>query len=97
MKKLFVSIFFLGRLTPFRAYGQSGGTLAGVLSRQGLASAKLERRYGNHLFVPVSINNRHGGLLIATASIHSVSLWTGPTRASAVCLAAVGNVTAPAK
>ena len=68
MKKLVVPIFFLGLLSPFRAYGQSGGTLAGVLSRQGLARAKLERRYGNHLFVPVSINNRHGGLLIDTGS-----------------------------
>ncbi|PYL76537.1 MAG: hypothetical protein DMF26_06045 [Verrucomicrobia bacterium] len=68
MKKLLVLIFFLGLLTPFRAYGQAGGTLAGVLSKQGLAGAKLERRYGNHLFVPVSINNRHGALMIDTGS-----------------------------
>jgi predicted aspartyl protease len=68
MKKLFVPIFFLGLLTPFRVYGQAGGTLAGVLSRQGLAGAKLERRYGNHLFVSASINNRHGALLIDTGS-----------------------------
>jgi predicted aspartyl protease len=68
MKKLFIPIFFLALLTPFRAYGQAGGTLAGLLSRQGLASAKLERRYGNHLFVPVSINDRHGALLIDTGS-----------------------------
>ncbi len=54
---------------PFRAEGApSSGTLAGVLSKQGLAGAKLERRYGNHLFVPVSINNRHGALLIDTGS-----------------------------
>src|SRR5207253_295917 len=57
-----------GLLTPFRVYGQASGTLSGVLSRQGLASAKLERRYGNHLFVPVSINNRRGALLIDTGS-----------------------------
>jgi len=68
MQKLFVPIFFLGLLTPFRVYGQASGTLSGVLSRQGLASAKLERRYGNHLFVPVSINNRRGALLIDTGS-----------------------------
>src|SRR5206468_1456501 len=49
-------------------YGQAGGTLAGVLSRQGLAGAKLERRHGNHLFVPVSINNRRGALVIDTGS-----------------------------
>ena len=66
MKKVAVLIFCLGLLTPFRGYGQAGGTLAGVLSRQGLAGAKLERRYGNHLFVSVSINNRRGALLIDT-------------------------------
>ena len=54
--------------TPFRVFGQTGGTLAGVLSKHGLAGAKLERRYGNHLFVAVSINNRHGALLIDTGS-----------------------------
>jgi predicted aspartyl protease len=68
MKKLLALTFFLGLLTPFRAYGQPGGTLAGVLSKQGLAGAKLERRYGNHLLVPVSINNRHGALMIDTGS-----------------------------
>jgi predicted aspartyl protease len=68
MKKLLVLIFFLGLLTLFRAYGQAGGTLAGVLSKQGLAGAKLERRYGNHLLVPVSINNRRGALMIDTGS-----------------------------
>jgi predicted aspartyl protease len=68
MKKLFVPILFLGLLTPLRTYAQAGGNLAGVLSKQGLAGAKLERRYGNHLFVSVSINNRHGALLIDTGS-----------------------------
>ena len=53
---------------PLRAHGQASGTLAGVLSKQGLAGAKLERRYGNHLFVSVSINNRHGTLMIDTGS-----------------------------
>jgi predicted aspartyl protease len=69
MKKLFVTILLLAPLIPFRAQGeQAGGTLAGVLSKQGLAGAKLERRYGNHLFVQVTINNRHGALLIDTGS-----------------------------
>ena len=68
MKKLFVPILLLGLLAPFHAYGQTGGTLAGALSKQGLAGAKLERRYGNHLFVAVSINDRHGALLIDTGS-----------------------------
>src|SRR6266508_1175949 len=72
MKKLFVTIFFLGLLTPFRVYGQASGTLSGVLSRQGLAGAKLERRYGNHLFVPVSINNRRGALMIDTGSPYTL-------------------------
>jgi predicted aspartyl protease len=54
---------------PFCARGQqTGGTLTGTLASQGLAGAKLERRYGNHLFVPVSINNRPGTLMIDTGS-----------------------------
>src|SRR5947208_15598225 len=72
MKKLLVLIFFLGLLTPFRAYGQAGGTLAGVLSKQGLSGAKLERRFGNHLFAPVSINNRRAALMIDTGSPNTV-------------------------
>lgn len=68
MKTLFVPIILFGLVTPYRADAQSGGTLAGVLSKQGLAGAKLERRYGNHLFVSVSINNHHGALMIDTGS-----------------------------
>jgi predicted aspartyl protease len=69
MKKLFVPIVSLAMLAPFPAQSQeSGGTLAGFLSKQGLAGAKLERRFGNHLFVPVSINNRRGALMIDTGS-----------------------------
>jgi predicted aspartyl protease len=69
MKKLLVPIILIATLAPFHAHGQqSRGTLAGALASQGLAGAKLERRYGNHLFVPVSINNRHGALMIDTGS-----------------------------
>ena len=69
MKKLFVAILLLLQLASLRAQPQqTSGTLAGFLSKQGLASAKLERRFGNHLFVPVSINNRRGALMIDTGS-----------------------------
>jgi len=68
MTKLFVPILLIGTLTPFHVHGQAGGTLASTLASQGLAGAKLERRYGNHLFVPVSINSRRGALLIDTGS-----------------------------
>jgi predicted aspartyl protease len=69
MKKLLVPIILIATLIPFRADGQrASGTLAGALASQGLAGAKLERRYGNHLFLPVSINNRHGALMIDTGS-----------------------------
>src|SRR5215831_8392035 len=72
MNKL-VPIFLLGLLTPFYARGQQpGGTLAGALAGQGLAGAKLERRYGNHLLVLVSINNRHGALMIDTGSPYTL-------------------------
>jgi predicted aspartyl protease len=72
MKKLFFPFLFLGLLTPLRTYAQAGGTLTSALLKQGLAGAKLERRYGNHLFVPVSINNRHGALMIDTGSPNTV-------------------------
>src|SRR5258705_6490078 len=68
MNKL-VPIFLLATVTPFCARGeQTGGTLAGALAAQGFAGAKLERRYGNHLMVPVTINNRRGALMIDTGS-----------------------------
>src|SRR6267143_2338033 len=72
MNKL-VSILLLAMVTPFCARGQQpGGTLTGTLASQGLAGAKLERRFGNHLFVPVSINNRRGALMIDTGSPNTV-------------------------
>src|ERR671918_626138 len=65
----FVPILLLTTLVPFCAQGQqAGGTLTGALASQGLAGAKLERRYGNHLLVPVSINDRRGALMIDTGS-----------------------------
>jgi predicted aspartyl protease len=68
MNKL-VPILLLATVVPFCARAQqSGGTLTGALASQGLAGAKLERRYGNHLLVPVSINNRRGALMIDTGS-----------------------------
>jgi predicted aspartyl protease len=68
MNKL-VPVLLLAVVTPFCARGQqAGGTLTATLASQGLAGAKLERRYGNHLFVPVSINNRHATLMIDTGS-----------------------------
>jgi predicted aspartyl protease len=73
MKRLLIAILLLAMLIPFRAQSQqSSGTLAGFLSKQGLAGAKLERRFGNHLFVPVSMNNRRGALLIDTGSPHTI-------------------------
>src|SRR2546429_3367722 len=69
MKNLFVSILLVATLAPLAVHSQqSSGTLAGFLSKQGLASTKLERRFGNHLFVPVSINNRRAALMIDTGS-----------------------------
>lgn len=69
MKKLLVSILLPATLIPFRTQAQqASGTLAGFLSKQGLAGAKLERRFGNHMFVPVSINKRNAALMIDTGS-----------------------------
>src|SRR5438105_4627807 len=73
MKNLFVSILVVATLAPFAVHSQqSSGTLAGLLSKQGLAGAKLERRSGNHLFVPVTINNRRGALMIDTGAPNTV-------------------------
>ena len=73
MKKLLVTILLLATATPFRAESQQGtGTLAGVLSKQRLGGAKLERRYGNHLFVPVTINDRRAALMIDTGAPNSM-------------------------
>src|SRR6059058_1759354 len=69
MKKLFALILWIETLTPFTAESQPPpGTLAGFLSGQGLAGAKLERRFGNHLFVPASVNNKHAALMIDTGA-----------------------------
>src|ERR1700751_4442656 len=64
-----VPTILLATMMPFCAQGeQIGGSLAGALAGQGLAGAKLERRYGNHLMVPVSINDRRGALMVDTGS-----------------------------
>jgi predicted aspartyl protease len=68
MNKL-LPVLLLATVAPLYAQGQQGGnTLTGTLASHGLAGAKLERRYGNHLFVSVSINNRRGTLMIDTGS-----------------------------
>ena len=73
MKKLFSSILLIAALTLSHGQAQqNGGTLVGFLAKQGFGGAKLERRFGNHLFVPVSINNRRGALLIDTGSPYSL-------------------------
>src|SRR5216110_239316 len=69
MKKWFALILWIEARTPFTAESQPPpGTLAGFRSVQGLAGAKLERRFGNHLFVPASINNKHAALMIDTGA-----------------------------
>ena len=73
MKKLFSSILLVASLTVFHLQAQqAGSTLLGFLAKQGFAGAKLQRRSGNHLFVPVSINNRRGALLIDTGSPYTL-------------------------
>jgi predicted aspartyl protease len=69
MKKLFALILSVAALAPFTAQSQQQpGTLAGLLSGQGLAGVKLERRFENHLFVPASINNKRAALMIDTGA-----------------------------
>src|SRR5213080_453510 len=69
MKKLFALILWTAALAPFTAQSQQPpSTLAGFLSGQRLVGVKLERRFGNHLFVPASINNKRAALMIDTGA-----------------------------
>src|SRR5207249_679474 len=69
MKKLFALILWTAALAPLTAQSQQQpGTLAGFLSGQGLVGAKLERRFENHLFVPVAINSKRAALMIDTGA-----------------------------
>src|SRR5438105_11953365 len=70
MKKVFGLILMATALAPLTAQSQQQqpGTLAGFLSGQGLVGVKLERRFENHLFVPVSINNHRAALMIDTGA-----------------------------
>ena len=69
MKKFVAATLWIATLAPFSAQSQqNNGTLGGFLSGQGLAGTKLERRFGNHLFVPVSINNKRAALMIDTGA-----------------------------
>ncbi|MGB9473495.1 MAG: retropepsin-like aspartic protease [Candidatus Udaeobacter sp.] len=73
MERLFLAILLLTSPVVSRVQAQpSSGTLADFLVKQGLGGAKLERRVGNHLFVPVSINNRRAALMIDTGSPNTV-------------------------
>src|SRR5262245_7956634 len=73
MKKLFLAILLLMTLALSYAQAQQpNGTLTGFLAKKGLGGAKLERRGGNHLFVPVSINNRRAALMIDTGSPNTI-------------------------
>lgn len=65
MKRLFTCTLLIAILAPLSTQSQ---TLTSFLAGQGLAGAKLERRFGNHLLVPVSINNKHAALMIDTGS-----------------------------
>src|SRR5437660_11144423 len=70
MEKLFALFLPVAVLVPFTAQSQQQqpGTLAGFFSGQGLVGVKLERRFGNHLFVPASINNKRAALMIDTGA-----------------------------
>lgn len=65
MKRLFACTLLIAILAPLSTQSQ---TLTSFLARQGLAGAKLERRFGNHLLVPVSINNKRAALMIDTGA-----------------------------
>src|ERR1051325_7879794 len=47
---------------------QSNGSLLSLVAGEGLAGAKLDRRFGNHLIVPVSLNKQRAALMIDTGA-----------------------------
>ena len=61
-------LIFLSLCAATELFGQDVGSVAGVLASQGFAGAPLKRRFGNHLFVPVSINNHRAALMIDTGA-----------------------------
>jgi predicted aspartyl protease len=67
MTKLSLLGIFVVAVAPF-AQAEQSGSLVSFLGQQGLAGAKLERRFGNHLFLPVSINTHRAALMIDTGS-----------------------------
>src|SRR5947207_4450744 len=69
MNKLVAVVPLLVRLAPLTAESQQQpSALGGFLSGQGLVGVKLERPFGNHLFVPASINNKRAALMIDTGA-----------------------------
>jgi predicted aspartyl protease len=48
--------------------GAEVGSLSVFMTSQGFAGAKLQRRFPNHLFVPVVINNHRTGLMVDTGA-----------------------------
>src|ERR1051325_9877378 len=69
MRKWFVLVLLGAVLTPQpHEAQQNSGTLLSLLASQGLAGANLERRFGNHLFVPVSFNKQRAALMIDTGA-----------------------------
>jgi len=72
MKKPLTIFLLTALVLPHVQAQQTSGTLTGFLAKHGLGGAKLERRVGNHLFVPVSINNQRAALMIDTGSPISV-------------------------
>lgn len=69
MKRFFLALVLVAAAQSFPAKSeQAGGTLTSFLAGQGLVAVKLERRFGNHLLVPVSINQKHSALMIDTGA-----------------------------
>ena len=67
MRQLWLLVVLLCCATS-ELLAEDAGSLAALLGSQGVAGAPLKRRFGNHLFVPLSINNHHAALMIDTGA-----------------------------
>ncbi|MEP7014014.1 MAG: retroviral-like aspartic protease family protein [Verrucomicrobiota bacterium] len=69
MKRFLAAILLVTALASSFSNAESGGgTLSSFLAAQGLVGAKLERRFGNHLQLPATINNRRAVLMVDTGA-----------------------------
>jgi predicted aspartyl protease len=68
----FHRVLLIAVLTSGAIANLCGASLGGLLASHGYAEARLQRRFGNHLFLSTAVNGRRGALLLDTSAPRSV-------------------------